>query len=382
MNAAIAMAISSTMGIAPSPTSMPPLPSAYANPCQVSWQPNVFQPVVWGVEYIYKGTNNAPTNMMVIYPSMQIGNPYNPPPPLAGCGKFPVILFAHGVCDMADTYKGQHYKVWEQTLSPLARAGFVVVVPDRELSYSNATPTSPGYDDASARDLAIALYWLEVNWKWREILSNRMGIIGHSYGGAAALRYYYNAKTPKAIALLSPALEEAQALYPWVSQAITGLSIPSLHFFGSGNDLVSHGETQPDQTNRPYYWKYFHSPAHSVEFVGAGHYDYLATDFKCGYPPGSGTKSAACPLQWSLTADVLVMFFSKYLPPVPLGNNANIFLSNTLIPPTSLPVVGNDPEQTKFFSYFLKGRENFVKAGCSAVFRFKTPGEGVAFVQP
>jgi acetyl esterase/lipase len=346
--------------------------SPYPGPCQVSWHPNIFQPVVWGTEYIYKGKNGAPTNMMVIYPSMQISTPLNPPPPLAGCGKYPVIYFFHGYSKAADPYPGAHYMVWEQTLRPLARAGYVVVVPDLA-----TYPGQPDYGDAGIADAGMALYWLGNNWKWRAIMAqNRVGLVGHSFGGALALHYWYKLKYPKAVALLSSALVDVISS-SWGVSAITSLSIPSVHMFGSGHDLTFHAEQQPDMSNRVSYWKYFPPAAHSVEFVGTGHYDYLATQFKCGYPSGP----QICPFQWSLTADVLTTFFSKFLPTIDLGPNAAL-LSDSLVPPASFPKVGNDPEQAKFFAAYMKGGEDFVKSGCKAVFRWKAPSEGVAFVGP
>lgn len=45
-------------------------------------------------------------------------------PPLTGCGRYPLIVCAHGQCADPD-----HYRKWTHLPAQLARSGYVVAVP-------------------------------------------------------------------------------------------------------------------------------------------------------------------------------------------------------------------------------------------------------------
>src|SRR5438105_1573078 len=113
--------------------------------CAIAWQPNALAPVFYGYrdyEVVFPpvlmarlapgdvvGGLGLPTHRArVFYPSLD-GSPEGAAI-LSDCGRFPVIVFAHGECD-GDV---DHYKKWFEIPALLARAGSIVVIP--ELSQS------------------------------------------------------------------------------------------------------------------------------------------------------------------------------------------------------------------------------------------------------
>jgi len=98
--------------------------------CPIPWRPSPLTPVFYGVRD-YGPEDGAPGPCRVFFPSLD-GAPYNAEI-LTSCGRYPLVLFAHGDC--ADV---EQYKSWFQLPSTLARAGYVVAVP----KLSNQGPTS------------------------------------------------------------------------------------------------------------------------------------------------------------------------------------------------------------------------------------------------
>ncbi|MDQ3735399.1 MAG: hypothetical protein M3400_15630, partial [Actinomycetota bacterium] len=98
-----------------------PFPTASA--CPISWQPSALTPVFYG-HRDYTTADGAPANVRVFFPSLD-GSPQHGAM-LEGCGRYPVILFAHGHCP-GDTQHRQ-YLEWFRLPAQLARSGYVVVV--------------------------------------------------------------------------------------------------------------------------------------------------------------------------------------------------------------------------------------------------------------
>ncbi len=347
------------------------------------------------MEDIAKGQNSAPLAARIIYPSAEFQwLPNASVPPLVGCGKFPVILFVHGFCKelpggqgQGYPYSGANYKTWTDTLAALARAGYVVLLVDRN-------DPSPGFGNADVYDLVTALYWLYASSSFRDILALVVGIIGNSYGATAGLRlavqlWSATGRHPAAYVSLSGAFHEVQGENPDYSDNLYFVPCPSLFMFGSGNDLIFHSELAKGGGLQAWGWNRVPPPTHSVEVVKAGHYDYVA-GYKCGYPVGQASGegfTSYCPATWQLTGDLLVTFFSKYMPPTPLITDFSLS-QDSLVPPTELIVelilnngwYGNpnlDPAQEKFVQGYMTGRSSFMKKGCHARFRWRTKTSGV-----
>lgn len=103
--------------------------------CPIGWQPTALAPVFFGFrdyEARFPPTTHPVSTSgavgvlpghpcRVFFPSLD-GSPDSAA--LKYCGRYPLIVFAHGMCTEPD-----HYKKWFHLPSLLARAGYVVVVP-------------------------------------------------------------------------------------------------------------------------------------------------------------------------------------------------------------------------------------------------------------
>jgi Chlorophyllase enzyme len=219
----------------------------------------------------------------VFFPSLD-GTP-DSAPILTGCGRYPMILFAHGQCGEAD-----HYRKWYELPAQLARCGYVVVVPELPEIASGTLPS-----DANA-DLALIgqfLNWIRTGWEFRAtVLPSATGLVAHSRGGGLAARYVSEVGGIAAFASLSG--------HGLVGN--TNFGIPKLLTWGvNGPDTSS--LTASD-------WQALPRPKHRAEFDGIGHFDYLpAGRSTCDQPRGSCSSTPG--LSWELVS----MFFGRYLQP-------------------------------------------------------------------
>jgi hypothetical protein len=91
--------------------------------CPIGWQPSALAPVFHSYR-TYGAADGAPAPLRVFFPSADW--PDSEVLMLEGCGRYPVILFAHGQCDGDD----HPYQRWFRLPAQLARSGYVVVVPE------------------------------------------------------------------------------------------------------------------------------------------------------------------------------------------------------------------------------------------------------------
>lgn len=77
--------------------------------CPISWQPNALQPVFYGVRD-YSATDGAPANIRVFFPSLD-GDVFAAQM-FKGYGRYPLILFVHGDCELDNPDVQNHYKLW------------------------------------------------------------------------------------------------------------------------------------------------------------------------------------------------------------------------------------------------------------------------------
>lgn len=86
------------------PCEQRPAPDA----CEIGWQPSVLTPVFYGVRDIEATGEEAsvPGACRIFFPSID-GAVFDAPL-LEGCGRYPLVLFCHGMCEL-DT---EHYKKW------------------------------------------------------------------------------------------------------------------------------------------------------------------------------------------------------------------------------------------------------------------------------
>lgn len=291
--------------------------------CSIGWQPSVFTPVFYGVrEYSFGPPRISPELMLassvaeetgpwnfdshttiaasfgdlphapltgktrIFFPSLD-GSPFSAPI-LAGCGKYPLIVFAHGHCGEAN-----HFRKWYELPATLARCGNVVLVPDLP---NTANGTTPSANDADLIFIRNLITWARKQWAHKDVLlpEDATGLAGHSFGAGLAGRLVTEGHFPAAPhASLS-------GTYP---SALKVLDVPKLLTWGTGQ--------QDDLLVPQLDWETtMASPVHIAEFRDTGHWDYL--------PRGRSTcdgQRGQCALTPTLAADVVACFFGRYLPP-------------------------------------------------------------------
>jgi hypothetical protein len=277
--------------------------------CPISWQPSVAAPVRYGYRDYYPQENpvftrlvggtreipplefGPPTPIRVFFPTL------NPAPQeasiLEGCGRYPLIVFAHGHCQSDD--RDVQFQRWTELCSTLARSGFVVVSP--------RLPSTGGGSHASVNDGEVELIdrlvtWMRGEWAHKTSLSEDTGVVGHSYGGLLLGRYAVEGTaTVSAFASLGSAWTEwAPGVFPSDSP-LPDLGMPRLFGVGGTDSDAAIAFNSLEGTR------------HLAIFAGAGHWDFLPQDRSpCNRFPGE------CGETWGLTNDSAALFFGKYLP--------------------------------------------------------------------
>ena len=150
--------------------------------CPIGWQPTALTPVFYGVrDYdpspvadpgLSPGPvpERPPARLRVFFPSLD-GAVFDAAI-LEGCGRYPLILLAHGHCQG----DANQFLKWFQLPVQLARSGYVVVVP--QLTGIGDHPSS---DQTTQQTLADTLRWMRESWEHRATLlpAPATGLAGH-----------------------------------------------------------------------------------------------------------------------------------------------------------------------------------------------------------
>jgi pimeloyl-ACP methyl ester carboxylesterase len=279
-------AILDALGRAPP---QPPLPPPAG--CPIGWQPSVMAPVFYGVRD-YGSADGAPTNARVFFPSLD-GAVFDAPI-LEGCGRCPLIVFAHGHCSEPDS---DHYQKWFELPSLLARSGSVVVVPALPATAGGTYPWENNAELALLRDV---IGWMRSDWEHAGLLlpPPATGAIGHSYGALLAARLATELPLA-AYASLSGPWSEWPSVPP---RPVRLLLAPRLFTWGDGlGDVLAQFDGG---------WAGLPTIKHKAVLADSGHWDYL--------PAGRSTcesQRGSCNVSWAIVADITCTFFGKYLPP-------------------------------------------------------------------
>jgi hypothetical protein len=314
--------------------------------CPIGWQPGALTPVFYGVRDL--GTaDGAPSPLRVFFPSLD-GDVFTASM-LEGCGRYPVILFAHGHCEGdADAFRR-----WFLLPAQLARSGYVVVVP--ELPAIGAHPS--GEDHPAQATLAASLQWVREGWEHGGAVlpEPATGLVGHSFGALHA--GILATKVPaRAVAYLSGVwVDWPDGVGP---RPIHLLQLPQL--FTWGTDAFSERDAAlPDGL-----WEPIRRPRHRAVFADGEHWDYL-------YRETMPCRSSRGPCRYvgAAAADLVTMFFAKYLPPE-LWPSLPGQVPDTLRPP---PLVLT-PEQEFYAGGHLIGFTLLEQdAGCSVALHADLP---------
>ena len=278
--------------------------------CPIGWSPNALTPVFYGVRDL--GTSDgAPVPLRILFPSIDVPPPITGNPwvntILKGCGRYPLILLAHGHC----INDQENYKHWVFFAQQLARAGYVVVVPFLASTTSGVHPT---VNDADLNTLRDVVSWARSGWEHHETIMPEpsTGIIGHSYGAILAARFALANAIAAYVSLGGSHGDNEQRPY-----FIERVAVPRLVIYG-GNEIFRLSEEVFDALA---------SPKHRAVFSQGEHWDYVGGGVPCSQ--GSG------PCEWLADAasDLVTMFFAKYLPPELTPNLPND-VPDTLVPPS------------------------------------------------
>ncbi|HEX8080529.1 MAG TPA: tachylectin-related carbohydrate-binding protein [Jatrophihabitans sp.] len=307
---------------------MPPLPIQESS-CPIDWQPSALAPVFYGYRE-YTTADGAPMTVRVYYPSLD-GAP-DGAPPLLGCGRYPLIMFCHGYCPGEPL----QYQKWFELPAQLARAGYVVAVP--QIEKIDGLPQ----DRPEVQPLLHGLLdWMRAGWEHRDTLlpPPATGLAGHSYGALHA-GILATTRPVLAVASLSGVWEElSQQPFP-IHQGAPA----RLFTWGTNTDSEAYADLPPQ------YWNPVPQPKYRVLFAGAEHFDYLYdTELRCRKLRGP------CPFVGAYTTDTVTMFFARYLQPEHWPD-LSTKIDDSLIPPTTAELAQNlTPEQQFFLGGYLAG---------------------------
>jgi len=216
-----------------------------------------------------------------------------------GLGKYKVVMFIHG--------QESTYESWDFVLSELARAGYIVVIPEG----FGEPVVQPG-----ALDIPVAAFEFVVGSPqspFRDVIDlTQTGFCGHSYGATTAAAIAVTYRQTSVYASIAGAFNDFATNTGHVD--LSTMKMPKLFIIGGNATVDPAGAGFDLNTNAPVdrdLWDLLPRPKHNLNFINASHLDYLPPDAPGVVKAGRGP----CTLVPRLTADFLVSFFSKYMPP-------------------------------------------------------------------
>jgi hypothetical protein len=270
--------------VRPPDSRTPPVPPE----CKLGWQPSIMAPVFFGYREM-RPEDGPPMKAFIAFPT--IGTRPHEAVPVTGCGRFPLVLLLNGQC----IAEPDHFERWALMATSLARAGYVVAVPDID-------HTDPPWDsETELAGVHQLLSWMRGGWEVSSILLPRhaTAVIGHSYGALLAGRLAADQAHPfSAYVSLSGVWPE----YITLPLPLFRLDLPSLFTWGMGSGDFG--------ANIDSIWERMVSVKHKIRFPDAAHFDYLRTvDASCG------RQGSNPPFVRDVTTDLVTSFLSHYLPP-------------------------------------------------------------------
>jgi pimeloyl-ACP methyl ester carboxylesterase len=258
--------------------------------CPIGWQPEALAPVFFGARSLGPA-EGAPVPLRLFFPSLD--GAVETAPLLEGCGRYPLVLFAHGQCfNDAD-----HYRRWFRTPAQLARAGYVVAVPFLADNASGTNPSVSTHTDEATLDAVLT--WARTGWEHASVLMPppATAVIGHSFGAMLGARFAVG----RQIAAYSGLSGRWGDWFGDEPFPLPLLNMPSLMVWGESELLTQLTDAQ---------WEAMARPRHRVVFPEGDHWDYLGSNL-----PPCAAAGGPCPQIGAATADLLTMFLGRYVPP-------------------------------------------------------------------
>lgn len=318
--------------------------------CPISWKPSVFAPVFYGYQdttavfppVAHQARTPAGTAMAsalggpggnralghrvrVWFPSLD-GSPQHAPI-LRGCGRYPLVILAHGSCPQDD----DQYQKWFELPAVLARCGYVVIVPELHLG-------APSGNEDEQSLIGKLSAWARSGWEHAEVVmpAPATALVGHSWGAGL---------------LGHVAAQEADSYAAYVS--LSGVEVPLAMRRSTMPRLFTWGSDFPAEVLgvQVSQWEALTSPAHVAEFHDAGHWDYLPV----GRSACHESEPASCTLMPFLAADLVACFLTRYLRPegVPVKKWG----------PWKLFTIHRSLRPPAFFPWYLTSEQQFYAGG-------------------
>jgi dienelactone hydrolase len=233
--------------------------------------------------------------LRIFYPSVD-GSPEDAPL-LTGCGRYPLVVLAHGSCPVDE----HAYRTWFELPATLARSGFVVMVPDLPLTRGGRAPSQNEAEQAVLRNV---VGWARSTWEHREVLMPppATALVGHSFGAGLSAR----------VAAARPSRYAAHVSLSGVEYpgSLRSSRLPKLLTWGTGTIRELPAVPVSDWEER------LAAPAHVMELVEGGHWDYLPEGRSgCDAEPDGTRRRGTCPQTWAVAAGVVACFLTRYLRP-------------------------------------------------------------------
>ena len=193
--------------------------------------------------------------------------------------------------------------------------------------------------------LALAVDWMRSEWKYRHLLQPppATGLIGHSFGALHA--GHYATRTPVAgVASLSGLWRKWDIDFA-PNPLLVG-DAPRLLTWGTGGADGEADAVLPSQL-----WDAIAAPKHRAVFGGATHWDYLPGN--ASLPCRTGTGS--CAHVGAAAADLVSLFFARYLPPEGVAGLPGK-VRPELVPPPALSLTW---EQEQYAGGHLTGWQQY-----------------------
>ncbi len=268
----------------------------------VGWTPDVLHPVFYGYQDVGTG-DGAPGAIRIWYPTYE-GFTEGPPILRLCLVRWPLVLFLHGQppCPDAD-----YHKRWSMLPAVLARAGYVVAVPQ----YAAALADTRG--SPNERHALDVIDWMRDGWserRWLDARATSTAVIGHSYGALLAARVAQARSTISAYVGLSGPWTELGNPVP----LLQAIGAPAFFMWAIGNPIVGALESLDGGG----LWNQIPAPKHAAVLPGE-HFDYLRPWSGCGFPRGE------CTLIEAVSAELAALFLARRLPvgtsspPIPLS---------------------------------------------------------------
>lgn len=306
----------------------------------ITWIPDIAHPVFYGVENLTPA-QGAPRNMQIYYP----GARFRAAPLLKLCiGRWPIVLFLHGMPPTQGASRQPWAHAWWRLPSTIARAGYVVVVPEHNAALWDSDP------DQAVADALRDLEWVRNQWsgsRWLDKRPTSTVIAGHSYGALISALLVSRNQVGAFVSLGGPYILHGNAL-----NALKTVTVPSFFMWArTSGDF--------ENLDNVHFWEQtLTQNRYAAVYVG-DHFDYVdASDT-------GPTARGACAHVGGVAGDLAALFIAANIQSL-THVDAGLHKPQPLTPLT--------PEQKVFADSYLNNLDFFMPPDCSMTLRWNVDG--------